>query len=123
MKFLRLYELLTESSDKRSWLDPSGKFHPLGEYEHSEWAMNYFYKTQPSNIRELSTNSNLFMMKKGWHRVVYVSHVLISNNEFVSPNPKQLSALKQLAWNAGFEKLIWDSGEDEKILWTQNDIL
>lgn len=116
MTFDKLYTMLLESSNTHSWLSPTGDFHPLIDGNtHTDWADEYYAGDIDHPLYAL--------MKNGWQRVTPMFPTLITCNDFKLPNKKQITVLKQLAWDKNFEKLEWDGGKRNRILWTQNDIL
>lgn len=115
MTFDKLYQLLTESTNKHSWIDSNGEFHALESGEtHTDWAYDYYAGAVDNPL--------ITLMRNGWQRVSWVSHVLFAHNDFKLPNIKQIKKLKELAYVSNFEKLEWDGGERNRVLWTQNDI-
>lgn len=114
MKTFTEWRLNEAREDLMSWLAPHGKFYPLaGGDTHSSWAIRFFKnKNAVQNIYE-----------KGWMRVYYYSKSLYVSNSSQPPNSRQRSELIDLALENGFNEVIWDSEENEKVIWSKEDQL
>ena len=73
-------------------------------------------------ISEAGT-SNIF--KKCHPLSVQIRSVLpiYSHNEKFPPNRSQFKALRDFAIEAGYEKVEWDGGDKDDILWSVHDTL
>jgi hypothetical protein len=114
---VKLATLIKEALDiarkRYSWLTPYGAFIPV-KYSHGSDAVS-FTGNQKDPI--------MSAWKKGYIRVVFNGNVLIAHNEVMPPNEKQKSKLIDLAKETGDYSIEYDSGKNQKILWSIHDIL
>jgi hypothetical protein len=113
---IKLKDLLLKEDIARkrySWQYPSGVFKPI-KYSHGSDAFELTGEVKDP-IMEL--------WKKGFMRVVHMGNVLIAHNEVVPPTEKQKSALIDLAIQVGDVSVEYDSGNDQKIIWSEHDVL
>jgi hypothetical protein len=95
-------------ADSHSWLSPGGEFHPVTGGSHSADAQK----------RGKSIEG---MWKDGWHRVTHVGKMLIAHNEHRGLNGKQKQALIDHAIEEKHTHVMHDNGEDEKVIWSEED--
>ena len=91
-----------------SWLDRRGNFVPLNGKSHGDYAQN-IGKTIDQ------------MWAEGWMRVIFANNMLYAHNEKIAPNSKQIAALKNAAIENNFTHVVYDSGNDEKVIWSEYD--
>ena len=91
-----------------SWLAPNGQFTPLNGKSHGDFAQ-----------RAGKTIDQ--MWAEGWLRVIFANNMLYAHNEVSFPNSKQKAALKNAAIENHFSHVIYDSGDDEKVIWSEYD--
>jgi hypothetical protein len=112
MSFRQFYELVEdEKSLGHSWLSPQGKLIPLSNMSHGGYA-----KSKGSTIED--------MWKAGYFRINFYGNKLYAHNE-INPNlnHRQKSELINFAVQAGFTHVVIDSGDNEKIIWSEYDPL
>ena len=64
------------------------------------------------------------LWNRGYLRVTWMyDGTLMAHNEVKFPTEKQLSVLKDMAIEGDHEKIVFDGGDKEKILWSQFDTL
>lgn len=104
----------------KSWLTPDGTFYPLKPHSTHEAFAAQAYRESDSPIHE--------SWKQGNVRVTYGDDTLFAHSGAgKSPNRNQLSALKDLAIERGFETLVWDgegakqSHRKHEVLWSRSD--
>jgi len=103
-------QFLENRENLHSWLSPKGEFFPLfGHYNHGSWA-------QSNHNAQIDQ-----MWKKGWFRINYYGTTLYAHNETMPLNQIQTKELIDSAIENHMEKVVWDSGNDEKVLWTAYD--
>lgn len=95
-------------ADSHSWLSPGGVFHPVRHGSHGADAAK----------RGTSIEG---MWADGWHRVTYVGRMLIAHNEHQGLNERQKQALTDHAIEEGYTHVLHDSGENEKVVWSEHD--
>jgi hypothetical protein len=92
-----------------SWLDPNGNFNHLsGGKSHGDFA-------------RMTGKTIDKMWSEGWLRVVYINNMLYAHNESMVPNPRQIAALKDAAIENNFTHVIYDSGDSERVIWSEYD--
>lgn len=106
---------LEASKEAHSWLSPNGEFNPVfGTTNHSNWAVNYL----KSSIRNVM--DDMYHLK--WQRVYYSNKELYSNNELYGPNFKQKAALIDLAIIEKFDRVLYDNGDANFVIWINPDL-
>jgi hypothetical protein len=90
-----------------SWLSPRGEFVPLNGISH----MDHSYSLG-LNIGD--------MWQKGWFRINYLGDKIYANNEKLFINDRQKKALIDAAIENNMNYIVYDSGEDEKIIWSKD---
>jgi ribosomal protein S18 acetylase RimI-like enzyme len=86
---------------------------------HMTTAMEMIPNWRQDNLDPMSE-----LWKKGYLRITYMyDGALIAHNELRPPSEKQVSELKNIAMEGDHRKIEWDSGENTKILWTDQDAL
>lgn len=105
--------IINEGSEKYSWLDPKGFFHPVPEHlTHSSFAS---LLTGSNNIGD--------MFSKGWFRITYYGKDLYANSPKMPLNQRQIKSLTDYAIENKFERVFYDNDEDEKLIWSiQNEM-
>lgn len=91
-----------------SWLSPQGKFIPLMGKSHGDYA-----QFLGSNIDQ--------MWQKGWARIIYFADKIYAHNEKMPINSNQKKALIDAAIENHMNYVVYDSGDDEKIIWSEFD--
>jgi hypothetical protein len=124
---IKLVEILKEIEDEKgraySWQKPDGTFIPI-DYNHGSDAFKHL-----GGPRHVDGNADhtLMLWRQGWQRITYMVFgdlsTLFAHNEFQPPNEKQKAKLIELALELGLNKVEWDGGEKDRILWTINDTL
>lgn len=109
---------LETQQDRYSWLDPSGRFHPLPlGSSHSDFAAQILHGRVNPSLSPLAA-----LMQKGWQRIVFMGSELIANNDQTRTiNPAQTSALINSAIENKMTKIEFDYGDDLKTIWTSKD--
>ena len=110
-----LKKILLESKENSyCWLTPTGKVIRV-------------HNTHGETARKIFPNSKdpiMEMWKLGYQRVTYMyDGSLLVNNELKFPTRQQLNILIDIAYDGNHDRIVYDSGENEKIIWTINDIL
>jgi hypothetical protein len=120
---IKLVEILKEIEDEKgraySWQKPDGTFIPI-DYSHGSDAFKHL--GGPHSVSGTADHI-LMLWRRGWQRITYMTPTLFAHNEFQPPNEKQKVKLIELALELGLNKVEWDGGEKERILWTINDTL
>lgn len=98
-------------SPKFWWLDPNAKMHPVGSYEHWDWALTYLTKKEGFDKAEVEKNVYGYMVKLGWSRVAlfeYSGQIAIEydSNKDQPLTPRQMKELKDTAIEYGAKELI-----------------
>jgi len=113
---LELFECLNEDKrDAYSWQSPSGRFIPV-KSTHAQDAWEIGGK-QPN------TDYIMNRWKAGWNRIHYAGDSLYCHNEVMPPNERQKRKLIDLAQEIGVNEIVYDGGEDSKIIWSIYDVL
>ena len=63
------------------------------------------------------------MWAEGWFRIIYANNKLYAHNEKMMPNERQKSALIDGAIENHFSHVVYDSGDDERVIWSEFDQL
>jgi hypothetical protein len=114
MKTFTEWRLTEAREDLIAWLAPHGKFYPIIQPDtHQSWAVRFF--------KDKNAVENIY--KKGWVRVYYYSKTIYASNADNPPNARQRKELIDLALENGFNEVIWDSEENEKVIWSREDRL
>ena len=61
--------------------------------------------------------------RKGFNRIHYYGDTLYVHNEVHYPSDRQIASLIQLALHNDFNKIVFDKGDNEKVLWTRDDMI
>lgn len=114
-----LKQLINENRERsHCWMSPSGKIIPVTD-THMTTAIQLI-----PNWKEQRLDPMAELWKKGYLRVTYMyDGSLMVNNEKQLPTEKQMSILKQIAMEDGHDKIIFDNGEENKTLWSNQDQL
>lgn len=96
-----------------SWQDPRGNFLPI-KSSHAQDA--YVITHEPKD-------PIMALWKRGYMRITHMGNILMAHNEVMPPNNKQKSELINLATIVGDVSVEWDDGEDNKIIWSEYDVL
>ena len=113
---LILFEIQYSKKDAYSWLNPAGEFKPIDTGDVHDSAAQKILNNDPKN------DNIKILFSHGWQRISYIGNTLYTNNSVMKPNYKQKSNLVKLAQDNGFEKLIWDSYKDDRVLWSNGDL-
>ena len=129
---IKLKDILKEGFDDEmpnkkaySWLKPDGTFIPV-KYSHGSDAHNIRFRSFPNkNDFDPKDDHILELWKLGWQRITNSNWMksIYSHNEKMPPNSRQLKSLKDLAIELNADKVEWDSGNNEKVLWSSHDAL
>lgn len=92
-----------------SWLAPNGKFHPLTDQTHAQYASALTYLKYPLSMGKL--------YDEGWQRITYYGEEIYSNNPTIAPNEKQKKALVQAAKDNFSQRIIWDNDYKSPVIW------
>lgn len=120
---IKLINILKEAKAKNyrdeayAWQKPDGTFVPI-EYSHGSDAFKYVGG-------DPKADHTVILWKKGWQRIAYSPSLLIiyAHNEFYPPSDTQIEKLIELAKKRDFQKVEWDGGKKNKILWSIHDAL
>ena len=110
-----LLENQYDKANAHSWQTPSGKFYPIAD-THDMDARKKF-------VGMRSKDAVLDAFKKGYNRIHHYSTTLYAHNEIYPLNDVQKNALIQLALHNDFDKLIFDAGEENYVIWSRNDVM
>jgi len=102
--------------NKYSWQKPNGDFIPVKDTHHTDAIKN---KIVLPTIKDPIMEA----WKRGYNRIHYYGKDLYVHNEVHSPNVDQVRKLIRLAMDSEVERIIYDSGNNEKILWSIHDTL
>ena len=104
-----------------SWQTPDGTFKPIN-YSHGSTAHDIRRKTHEPNFNP--KDDHIFeLWKKHWNRIWYSGGTLYCHNEVEPPTDKQRVKLIDLAMRIDAVDVVYDYGEDSKILWSIHDVL
>jgi hypothetical protein len=91
-------------------MDQNGKIHKFSN-THGDFAKAF--AKNPFERENYMEN----MFQKNWLRLNYYGNSVYAHNSIKCPNEKQMRELKSLAIENNVEKIVWDSEENEKVLW------
>jgi hypothetical protein len=94
-------------------MDPSGKTFPVDK-NHGVDAQRRFGTPTASGATELA-------WRRGWVRVTNAGDELYAHTESGFPSAKQVAELKNIAIENGKARLVLDTGEDRRVLWSDSD--
>jgi len=100
-----------ENSRYGGWLDPDGKFHPIGYQEHGAYAIHVL--SQMGVKRNLYVNSYEELYKRkfirvtfGGNKILYFNYAMNDVKIVPPPSSKQMKELKDLAIERGYDVLF-----------------
>lgn len=105
---MRFFVWLENRENLHSWLSPTGKFVPLMGKSHGDYAQSL-----GSNIDQ--------MWEKGWARIIYFADKVYAHNEKMPLNFKQKNSLIDAAIENNMNHVVYDSGDNETIIWSELD--
>lgn len=112
--------LLETRESSHCWLSPTGKIIPVDNTH--DFTARRILSFDPKFKQH--HDALMLLWKKGYIRVTYMyDGSLIANNEVLPPNDIQKRILIKLAQDGNHEKVVYDRGDKDFILWTINDTL
>lgn len=108
-----LKEAIDISRKRYSWLTPYGTFLPI-KYSHGSDAVKF-----TGDVKDPIMTA----WQKGYFRITFMGSILIAHNEVMVPNDKQKASLINLAVETDAEKIEYDGGENQSIIWSIHDTL
>jgi hypothetical protein len=114
---IKLTKLLLE--DKRNshcWISPRGRIIPVDS--------SHDFTARKISPGPSSHDAMMDLWKKSYLRVTYMyDGSLLVHNEVMMPNDIQMKQLMKIAAEGEHDKIVFDSGDNERILWSVNDTL
>ena len=108
--------ILEDRKNSHCWISPAGRIIPV-DNTHDFTAR----KLSPGPAKH---DAIMDLWKKGYLRVTYMyDGSLLVNNEVMMPNDIQMRQLMRIAADGEHDKIVYDSGDNEKILWSVHDTL
>lgn len=105
-------KILVESrKDMYSWMNSKGKTFSIIDYrkkDHGDLA-KYLLADASANYSD--------MFSLGYLRITHFNNLLYAHNPLNKPNPQQLKSLKDIAIENRMLQVLWDSEEDDVVLW------
>lgn len=106
-----------------SWQKPDGTFLPVN-YSHGSHAYEIMLKKSQGKDFDHGGDHIMGLWKLGWQRITSIRPTgIYANNEVMAPNNVQKKALIDLAIELNYQKVEWDGGDKDAILWTSHDTL
>lgn len=108
-----------------SWLSPSGEFFPIPNMEtHDSWMYRYMRRKGMIDLDIPRGHIDVVetAFTKGWCRITRYGDSVYCHNSVYKPSGKILKALIDSAIEHNMGKIVWDSEDDEKVLWSEHDL-
>jgi hypothetical protein len=112
---LLIKESIFSRENAYSWQTPVGTFYRV----HDTHDMDARKRIVGMGVKDAVMSA----FQKRYNRIHYYGDTIYVHNEVTFPSEKQVNYLIQLALHNEFEKIVYDGGNVEKILWTLHDVV